>query len=140
MALLSPISRQAAAPAVASPPALRVLAVGSLSADARELRAPAAFPARGDIVEHRIARWPGRGWVAEVRVNLVLLHRSLFSQPTGYDDALEWCNAVAPLATRVQSPPRVDVAATLAENARVRAASHAEAAATATAFGLTRND
>lgn len=123
-------------PAPAGPRPLRVLAVGRLAQDTREVRAASLLQPRKDVIEHRVTYWPGRGWVAEVRVNLALLHRSLFSRASGYDDALAWCNAVAPQATQVQSA-RVDVAATLAENERLREAARAEAAAVTEAFGLT---
>lgn len=85
---------------------LQILAVGTHSHDTTELRAVSRYTPSAEEVEHRIVRWVSAAelagdtteerWIAEVRVNQAMRHRSIFRGPHAYENAVAWCQLIAP--------------------------------------------
>lgn len=90
-------------PMINSKPALQILAVGKFEAGNRELQAHSLFQPR-TVVEHVVNRWTDEKWIAEVRVDQRLKERGIFRGEQGYADAVEWCDALEPLADLIPTP------------------------------------
>jgi hypothetical protein len=78
-----------------------LFAVGKFGPDCRELTAPSKVDSRTQAIEHRIVHFRADLWVAEVRANLRMTHHCIFRGPTAYNDAVAWCNAIAPHADTI---------------------------------------
>jgi hypothetical protein len=108
---------------------LRGLVAGSIFPDCITVTAPSKYNPR-QTVEHRVAHWHDDVHVAEIRVNLALTHRSTFHGPSARDDALLWCQTVAPH----------DTGALRAESERLVAASREARQQLAAAYGYAAAD
>lgn len=86
---------------ITAKPATRaqVLAVGSIQAGERDLRAASLYAPQTQVVEHRVVRWTNERWVAEVRVNERMVERGIFTGEYAHFEAIAWCEAIAPHAT-----------------------------------------
>lgn len=94
-------------PITAKPPVRKqLLAAGSIGAGERDLRAASLFAPHTQVIEHRVVKWTNERWIAEVRVNERMTHRSIFTGEYAHFEAIAWCEGIAPHATRsVYAPP-----------------------------------